>query len=143
MRLVRFMGIDEIKQYLGGNLLRNETEWGNFGKSTSKGFCFFPADPPPESRLHYLSGVVSFAIVAEFETGGPLNLRRGTGTYRNPKGKLPGSIWEAVMKPGKTIEVEEYGLNEYSRDSLRLLRLGSVILDDVGEWRILWGDGND
>lgn len=141
MRLVRFMGIEEMRKYLDGETLNNYMPWGIVGKSTSVGFCFFPADPAPETRLHYVSGVVDFAVVAEFETIGPVMLRKGTGKYRDPDGDPVKDMLDAIHMQTKMMEVEEYSMKSYSRSSLRLVRMGTVVLCGHFEWKILWGKG--
>ena len=57
MNLVRFMSTRELYRFLDGETISGNTEWRREGyASSSKGICFFPADPKPETRLHYLSG---------------------------------------------------------------------------------------
>ena len=139
MKLVRFMGPEELQKYLSGEVLRNDMSWKYISKSSSVGFCFFPADPPPEQRLHYLSGVVSFNVVAEFETIGPLMIRKGAGRYRDPEQDDPKSLAEAIFTAPRMMEVEEYSMREYSLQSLRLLRIGRVTLQaGQPDWRIKW-----
>lgn len=138
MNLVRFMGADELFKYLRGGTLKNNTDWRREAASTSKGFCFFPADPPPEDRLHYLSGVVDFSYVAEFEPRGPICVTMGTGMYRDPREPLPLSIWECFNTPVKMIPVEEYSIAEYSRKTLKLKRYGKIEIKPGARWAIRW-----
>lgn len=142
MRLVRFMGAEELRGYFAGTLLRNDTDWSEYGKAGSIGFCFFPADPPPEERLHYISGVVTFLFVAEFEAAGPVLLRKSTGVYRDPTEELPDSLAEAVLGKLRTIEVEEYSTREYSRASMQLVRLGIIEAGEDFKWHIRWCSQN-
>lgn len=140
MVLIRFMGIPEMEKYLAGDVLRNETTWKGINKSTSAGFCFFPADPEPEKRLHYVSGVVSFDVVGRFETIGPVMLRKGIGKYRDPMADNPKSLMEALFSKPKMMDVEEYSLTEYSNQSLRLTQMGTVIFGRDFDWHIIWAD---
>lgn len=138
MNFVRFMGEGEMEAYLNGKVLRNETNWKGIGKTDSQGFCFFPDTPAPEERLHYLSGVVDFDVVAVFATKGPIMLRKCSGSYRDPNEKLPGNLTEALFAPPKMIQVDEYSMKEYSASSLRLLRIGTVVFGDDRDWHIRW-----
>lgn len=139
MRLIRFMGAREMCDYLIGRTLTNNTDWrGAGGRSTSKGFCFFPADPPadtPEERLHYISGVVTFDRIMEFEAPDDLpGLRLSWGTYRNPDNKT-------APLPGLTnfVFVNEYCIESYNRDILPLIKYGRVIWDKtINYWKIEW-----
>ncbi|MBQ9613250.1 MAG: hypothetical protein IJV14_11800 [Lachnospiraceae bacterium] len=140
MVLIRFMSIQEIEKYLAGEVLGNDTPWKVISKSTSEGFCFFPAEPAPESRLHYISGVVDFSVVAEFEVIGPIMLMKGTGRYRDPESDAPKTLYEAFFKPPKMMEVEEYSIRGYSKSTLRLLRMGTVVFGQDHEWHLIWGE---
>ena len=142
MVLVRFMGVAEMEKYLAGEDLGNTTPWKVINKSTSEGFCFFPAYPAPETRLHYISGVVDFSVVAEFEVIGPVMLMKGTGRYRDPERDIPKNLYEAFFKPPKMMEVEEYSIRGYSKATLRLLRMGTVVFGSDHEWHIIWGNEN-
>ena len=137
MRLIRFMGLEEAEKYLDGEVLENHTDWSAQAKTASKGFCFFPADPPPETRLHYLSGVVDFDIVAEFEVSDVVVLKKSKGQYRDPDEELP-DLWAALTQPVKTFKTTEYSLESYSKKTLRLIRLGAVIMRKQ-DWAIVWG----
>ena len=134
------MGNNELRRYLAGETLRNGTDWHRDGHnlSTSKGFCFFPSDPPPESRLHYVSGVVDFDIVAEFQVVGCPRLKEGQGTYRDP-GTAPPSLDDILSGRSDVpkITVKEYSMPAYSRNTLRLMRVGTVIIGPEG-WEIVW-----
>ena len=55
MRLIRFMGSEELRKYLNGDKLINATKWRAAGMaSDSRGFCFFDDSEPPEKRLPYV-----------------------------------------------------------------------------------------
>lgn len=84
MNLVRFMSTRELYRFLDGETISGNTEWRREGyASSSKGICFFPADPKPETRLHYLSGVVSFQIVGASNFEGMTYI----GVIRKPYGE--------------------------------------------------------
>ena len=138
MKLIRFMGITEMDRYLKGETLENHTDWSLHAATASKGFCFFPEDPAPERRLHYLSGIVDFDVVAEFELLGPSMLRKCRGRYHDPDEKLPGSLPKIFQIPIRYITTEEYSMESYSSKMLKLLRMGTVVLDGM-DWKILWG----
>ena len=140
MELIRFMGIREMEKYLAGDVLRNETTWKGISKSNSKGFCFFPAEPEPEKRLHYLSGVVDFDVAARFETIGPLLIRKGIGKYRDPMADVGISLFDALFGSPKLMDIEEYSMVEYSKKTLRLLQLGTVVMGSDFKWHIVWSN---
>ena len=140
MVLIRFMSIQEMEKYLAGEVLRNNTTWKRINKTTSTGFCFFPAEPEPEQRLHYVSGVVSFDVVAVFELAAPIMLKKGVGKYRDPEQDTMQSLFEALYTKPKMMEVEEYSLTEYSKQTLKLIRMGTVVLGRDCEWHLIWGE---
>ena len=139
MRLIRFMGPDEFRKYLAGEMLENRTVWSENGsRSTSKGFCFFPSDPPVETRLHYLSGIVDFRIVAEFLVVGCPRLTEGAGIYRDPRDRITDqSVLNALKRQMRTIKVKEYSLEAYSQKTLYLMRFGTVGIGPRG-WELTW-----
>ena len=138
LRLIRFMSWAELRKYLRGETIKGKTDWSRQGKSTSKGICFFPSVPPPEQRLHYLSGVVDFQAVAEFEVIAPVNLTTSWGEYRDPDEPLPDNPWDLVFSPVKMSRVNEYCVPEYSSKILRLRRVGAVGMSKDYEWLINW-----
>lgn len=135
MRVYRFMSQEELDRYLAGETLENRTEWKRkmHNRSSSVGFCFFGDDVPIESRLHYVSGVVSFAVIAEFEADSR-KLKQSVGWYRDLS-KDDGISW-----PVPTRAVKEYCTRRYSRESFSLIRAGTV-MHRGGEWRIKWEKG--
>ena len=139
MVLIRFMSIEEMDKYLAGEVLRNDFPWKTLNKSTSRGFCFFPEEPAPEERLHYISGVVSFDVVGAFETMGPIMLKKGTGKYRDPVQDNPKSLADALYIRPKMMDVDEYSLTEYSNKVLRLVRMGTVVFGRDYDWHLIWG----
>ena len=148
MELVRFMSAAEVRKYLAGETIRNETDWRGSGFRTgSKGICFFPADPPPEERLHYVSGIVSFEMVAVFETVGPVQLRESEGEYRDLEAEA-GMDWRELL--ARTLagdvqrrKVRELSMQEYNSAMLHMKHLGTVEMDETGEWKIRWYGNQD
>ena len=137
MKVYRFMSREELDKYLAGETLENRTEWKRkvHNRSTSVGFCFFVDDVPIESRLHYVSGIVSFQVIAEFEADSG-KLKQSVGFYRDPS-KDDGVSW-----PVPTMAVTEYCTRRYSRESFRLIRFGRVDRTEIFNWRIIWeGEG--
>ena len=124
-RYVRFMGIKELRKYLRGEKLESHTRW-DWG---SIGFCFFDLAVRPEERIEYLCGVATMGIVAEFERIDKTPMREAWGQYRDPKGGF-------FTFPIPTQLVKEYSAEEYSQDTMRLVRVGYVA--DPWERKIAW-----
>ena len=138
MRIYRFMSQEELDRYLAGETLENRTEWERemHNRSSSVGFCFFGDDDPIESRLRYLSGVVDFTVIAEFEADNR-KLEQSVGWYRDLS-KDDGISW-----PVPTRAVKEYCTKRYSRESFRLIRAGTV-MQSGWKWEIKWtSDGSE
>lgn len=138
MRLIRFMSADELIGYMRGQKIVSDTDWHGAGyRSTSEGICFFPADPPPESRLHYVSGVVDFDRIAEFETVGPTDLiKEAQGQYRDPN--------HLHDFPPVRVSVTEYCMPWYDMHTLKLIRFGTVYWNsDIRYWSICWRGKGD
>ena len=138
LKLIRFMSWAELRKYLRGEIVKGSTDWSKQANTASKGICFFPATPPPEDRLHYLSGNVDFQAVAEFEVIAPVEVTTSWGEYRDPDEPLPDNLWDLVFAPVKRIRVNEYCMPEYSNKILRLLRVGNVGAGKNFEWVINW-----
>lgn len=137
MRYVRFMGIDELEKYLHGKTLINKTDWRKKAQCTdSVGFCFFDDSVKPEERMEYLTGVVDLDCVAVFECADSRKLRKSYGRYRNPDIDKP-----MFLKPITMMTVPEYSVTRYSRDTMRLIKVG-VIIDPYYERLIKWVDFN-
>lgn len=132
MKVYRFMSQVELDRYQEGGTLENRTDWKRQGhrRSTSVGFCFFGDDVPIESRLHYVSGIVTFEAVAEFEADNG-KLVQSVGFYRD-LAKDDGVSW-----PLPVMAVTEYCARRYSRETFRLIRTGEIKLTASG-WRIRW-----
>lgn len=139
MKLIRFMGREELRKYLDGETLTNTTEWRAAGQaSDSRGFCFFDDSEPPEKRLQYVSGIVNTDMVAMFETVpfAKIDLFEGSGRYRDVEKDLPTWVDLLTFTNIKFKEVREYSLTEYSNQILRLLKVGKPIRGDG--WEIDW-----
>ena len=137
MKVYRFMSREELDKYLAGKTLENKTDWKNnaHNRSSSVGFCFFGDDIPIEDRLHYVSGIVSFQVIAEFEADSR-KLKQSVGFYRD-LAKDNGVGW-----PPPIMAVTEYCTRRYSRESFRLIRFGRVDRTEIFNWRIIWeGEG--
>ena len=141
MKLIRFMGIEELRKYLGGETLTNTTEWRAAGQaSDSRGFCFFDDSEPPEKRLSYVSGIVDTDMVAIFETVpfAKIDLFEGSGRYRDVEKDLPTWVDLLTFTNIKFKEVREYSLTEYSNQILRLLEVGKPVRHTESTWKIKW-----
>lgn len=129
------MSSEELEKYLKGATISNRTDWNkDQGKATnSKGVCFFPADPKPETRLHYLSGVVSFQRVAEFSPCGDLHgIRMTKGRYRDPKSDLG---YGSVIR---MMEVDEVCMPKYSFRTLYPERIGTINIKKIFNGDFVW-----
>ena len=125
-RYVRFMGIKELRKYLRGEKLENHTKW-IWG---SIGFCFFDTSVEPEKRMDYLTGVVDMQVVVEFERVAGPRMRKAYGVYRDTEKD------DLTTFPPATQFIREYSVEEYSQDTMRLVRVGYVA--DPWERKIAW-----
>ena len=125
-RYVRFMGIEEIRKYLRGEKLENHTEW-IWG---SVGFCFFDMMARPEERIEYLENVVAMEVVAEFERIDKTPMRKVMGRYQDPERD------DLFTFPIPKQWVKGYSVEEYSQDTMRLVRVGYVA--DPWDRKIAW-----
>lgn len=125
MKFVRFMSLLEFEKYLRGELLRNETKWREEGmRSDSSGFCFFDDSVKPESRMDYLGGIVDMEVVAVFERISPAPMKKTYGHYRDPVRDVVNNLFEALFKPAAAMEVPEYSITSYSKNTMRLVAAG-------------------
>ena len=139
MKLIRFMGSEELRKYLNGETLTNTTEWRAAGQaSDSRGFCFFDDSEPPEERLPYVSGVVDTDLVVMFEMVlfAKVDLHEGFGRYRDTEKDMPTLEELLTFTNLKFKKVREYSLTEYNTQILRLLKVGKPIRGDG--WEIDW-----
>ena len=132
MRYVRFMGPGELRKYQTGETLENHTDWKPCA-STSKGFCFFTDDVPPEERMRYLSGIADMQLCCVFEPIGPLAMKEGTGRYRDVEKDTLENILSGGLIP--TVQRKEYSVEQYSKKTLKLIAVG-----DCNGWerKIKW-----
>lgn len=143
------MSSEELEKYLKGATISNRTDWNkDQGKATnSKGVCFFPADPKPESRLRYLSGVVTFDKVVEFSPCGNLpGIRMTHGTYREVS-ELALEKAEMYGTPLPTMQVDEICMPKYNSRMLYPVRIGYVhgvrLFNGDYTWVIDWYSSYD
>ena len=139
MRLIRFMGVEELRKYMNGETLTNITDWNKAGqRSGSKGFCFFDDSEPPEERLKYVTGVVNTKIVAIFRPVpfAKLELTESYGIYRDNKRDLP-TLTDLLTWDFKEKRVREYSMTKYNAQILQLEKLGVPERYPEG-WRIEW-----
>ena len=140
MKLIRFMGSEELRKYLNGETLTNTTEWRAAGQaSDSMGFCFFDDSEPPEKRLSYVSGVVDTELVVTFEVVpfAKIDLHEGFGRYRDTEKDMPTLEELLTFTNIKFKKVREYSLMEYNNQILSLLKVGKPIREEG--WKIDWG----
>ena len=134
MRLIRFMGEQELRDLLAGRRLVNYKDHSKTGKNRtdSVGFCFFDTSETPEERMQYLTGIVSMDAVIEIETD--QEMKKGYGEYADPENRT--SLAEILMgvRP-KSKTVTEYSTRKYSLNTVKLIRMGRPSL-----WphRITW-----
>ena len=141
MRLVRFMGAEEMEGYIAGLTLVNCTNWmiDRHKATHSKGFCFFDDSVAPEKRMEYLTGIVDMAICAVFRPINTDELRVSYGRYRDPdKDEKVTSLSEALTALTRPIvyqSVKEYSLEQYSKRTMQLDKIGLCV---PFEHRIVW-----
>ena len=140
MKYVRFMGKEELKKYINGETLHNKTIWReNDGNSDSTGFCFFDDSVDPEERLKYLDGVVDMSAVAVFERTVEDPMRKSTGIYRDPENDTIENWFAAFLGEDiKTMEIQEYSIEEYSEKTMRLVKTGTPDINLKGDCSIKW-----
>ena len=145
MKYVRFMGKEELKKYINGETLNNKTIWReNYGNSDSIGFCFFDDSVDPEERLKYLAGVVDMSAVAVFERTVEDPMRKSTGIYRDPENDTIENWLAAFLGENiKTMEIQEYSIEEYSEKTMRLVKTGTPDINLKGNYSIKWHTEND
>ena len=84
----------------------------------------------PEERIEYLAGVATMEVVAEFERISKAPMREAWGRYRDPEK-------DNIFSPQVAMQrVKEYSVEEYSQDTMRLVRAGYVV--DPFEGKIKW-----
>lgn len=145
MRLIRFMGSEELRKYLNGETLTNTTEWRAAGQaSDSRGFCFFDETEPPEERLPYVSGVVDTELVAMFETVpfAKIDLHEGFGRYRDTERDLPTLKELLTFSNLQFKKVREYSALQYNSQILHIVKVGRPERHPKG-WRIDWGERHE
>lgn len=145
MKYVRFMGKEELKKYMNGETLHNKTIWReSYGNSDSIGFCFFDDSVNPEERLKYLAGVVDMSAVAVFERAVENPMRKSTGIYRDPENDTVENLLAAFLGEGiKTMEIQEYSIEEYSEKTMRLVKTGTPDINLKGDCSIKWHTENN
>lgn len=136
MRYVRFMSEYELKRFLEGEELVNDTDWKTCKKTGSVGFCFFDDEVTPEKRMEYVSGVVNLDRVVVFERIGGEPLKKSFGQYRNPELDKPNNLFEAIFNPIIPMDVPEYSTKTYSQKTMKIVKIGKVtgILERKIEW---------
>ena len=142
MKLIRFMGREELRKYLDGETLTNTTNWRAAGsRSDSRGFCFFDDSEPPEKRLPYVSGVVNTDVVVMFETVpfAKIDLHEGFGRYRDTEKDMPTLEELLTFSNISYKKVREYSLTGYNHQTLRLLKVGKPERHSESGWGIDWG----
>lgn len=145
MKYVRFMGKEELKKYINGETLHNKTIWReSHGNSDSIGFCFFDDSVDPEERLKYLAGVVDMSAVAVFERTVENPMRKSTGIYRDPENDTIENLFAAFLGGDiKTMEIQEYSIEEYSEKTMRLVKTGTPDINLKGDYSIKWHTENN
>lgn len=145
MKYVRFMGKEELKKYMNGETLHNKTIWReSYGNSDSIGFCFFDDSVNPEERLKYLAGVVDMSAVAVFERAVENPMRKSTGIYRDPENDTVENLLAAFLGEGiKTMEIQEYSIEECSEKTMRLVKTGTPDINLKGDYSIKWHTENN
>lgn len=139
MKLLRFMSKRELDKLLAGEVLRNNTDWGNgLSKTTSRGFCFFPIGKQyddPETRVRYMSGVADLERAVIFETSVPL--MKSFGMYRDLNADIGLSLLQLIFDPPKMKKQDEYCTTSYSNQSMKIRNIGIPKLTAKG-WSIDW-----
>ena len=120
------MSLEELRKYVRGEPLENHTHCG----CGSVGFCFFDTSVEPKNRMDYLTGVVDMQVVVEFERVAGPRMRKAYGVYRDPEKD------DLTTFPPATQFITEYSAEEYSQDTMRLVRVGYVA--DPWDRKIVW-----
>lgn len=146
MTLIRFMGKEELKKYLRGELLENFTDWEGAGRrSGSIGFCFFDDSENPVDRMHYLTGIVDLKYCVEFSPVGPMEFRKNYGTYAIPDNAMHGTFAEFLNSifDRKRQLVMEYSTTHYNLQSMELVRVGIPDITGKEGYQIHWLSDDD
>lgn len=135
LKVFRFMSQEEFDKYLAGEKLINTTDHRKkYAFTHSKGFCFFKYMDwdddgvdgiSPEYAYEFMTGVATMDVVAVFETDQELS--ESSGRYANPYGSFFDTIW-----------VDEYCIEEYSKETFRLIKYGHVDRGDDWEAKVAW-----
>lgn len=139
LHLMRCMSKVEFVRYKNGETLRNLSTHQGW-KTDSIGFCFFPvghACERIEDRLHYLSGIVSFDVVAVFATKPGVWLTRSYGYYRDTSCDV--DKLEVVNSP--LVKKTEFCTTVYDKDMLNLVGWGRPYWLTGHGWWIQWLKG--
>lgn len=143
MLFMRCMSWAEMRDYLNGLTLRN-VNTHPASRSTSIGFCFFPAgerSDTVEMRLRYLAGIACLDVVGIFEPVGDTWLTKAEGYYRRfPDRPVRGEIQieELYGAEKKT----EFCTTVYDKTTLRLLEAGVPYWTGPNTgWKVKWLTG--
>ena len=106
----RFMSNKEMQKLSSGMVLKHTGKFN--ARTTSNGFCFLSDEKyTPEEAYLFLSGIVTDDVVVEFKTNTPLV--ESIGIYSDPYGNY-----------FDCMEVKEYCISEYSRETMIPVRYG-------------------
>ena len=148
MRLFRFMGDQELKRFLSGEVLVCH-RIRSVKNGTEDGFVFFDDSKPIEQRIKYVIGKADLSNVVEFDVLNPSRFIKTTGAYRNP-----GEDKEHIKKLGlaelfylkvndgyPAVIQKEYLTRVYSYVDLKILRIGTPGMFtgiSEGEYMVKW-----
>lgn len=134
------MSQEEFDKYLAGEKLINTTDHRKkYAFTHSKGFCFFEYMDwdddgvdgiSPEYAYEFMTGVATMDVVAVFETD--IQLNKSHGRYANPYGSFFDTIW-----------MDEYCIEEYSKETFRLIKYGHVDRGDDWEAKVAWNQNKE
>lgn len=144
MKYYRFMGNEELKKLLSGEILENHTKW-NRGRGLAKtctGFCFFDNLYPPEERLKFAFGAMYELnpVCVLFKPGRGTTLCKGYGFYAKPSANRMMKLNNSYSLDRSMVQIiQEYSLEQYSMQTMHVLKVGVPYHGECAyEWHINW-----
>lgn len=131
MKVYRFMSEKEFTLLSAGCELIHTN--ARKAKTNSEGFCFLPEKVTfstngetvtfkPEQCIHFLGGIVTNDVLVEMETS--VELHEGYGIYADP----------IDLEWGSTIDITEYSVQRYDRDTFIPVRYAMVDHHGKADW---------
>ena len=84
------------------------------------------------------------SAVAVFERTVENPMRKSTGIYRDPENDTIENLLAAFLGEDiKTMEIQEYSIEEYSEKTMRLVKTGTPDINLKGDYSIKWHTENN